>query len=150
VRTTSPPRRIAASSRVSRSEIRCFFYFLLEQRRHVPDDRRSLGRGTTLLHPPPYCRRGRLLVERTQYPRRAEPPPSSLQRCFWAATSPPSSHIGQARRPARQRTQQLAAIIHLCNPGSAEAFSRRSYANSTRSVAASFRSAVSNPSVNQS
>src|SRR5947209_87821 len=74
----------------------------LERRRHVPDDRRSLRRSTTILHPPPHCRGGRLLVQWALYSRRAEP----RYRAYRGVSGPQG--CGDSRTPTKRGRQPAA------------------------------------------
>src|ERR1700756_857507 len=74
----------------------------LKRRRHVPDDRRSLRRSKTILHPPPHCRGGRLLVQWALYSRRAE----SRYRAHSGVFGPQG--CGDSRTPTKRDRQPAA------------------------------------------
>jgi hypothetical protein len=98
----------------------------LERRRHVPDDRRSLRRSTTILHPPPHCRGGRLLVQllytRVVPSHAIELTAVFLDRKVAAILARPPNATATL-----QQKQDLAAMIHLCGAGPAKAFARRGF-----------------------
>ena len=98
----------------------------LERCRHVPDDRRSLCRGTTVLHPQSHrltrCLPVGLAHIRVLPSHAIELAAVYLDRNLERIFAGPAT-----AKPSAEHKGELASMIHLCGAAAAKAFAQRGF-----------------------